>query len=122
MADIKRSIYSTALRSVVPLVLAALVSGEGLFALPPGLGPLVQVYQNPAAIAPNTTGQPPTTRPQVRVVENGESKTKPDDCRGIIVGPGINQPDPFPGYGGFVGWESPIRLQNGDWLVDSRHA
>jgi photosystem II stability/assembly factor-like uncharacterized protein len=53
----------------------------------------------------------------VQVVENGESKTSPDDCRGIIVGPGVNQPDPFPGYGGFVGWESPIRLKNGDWLV-----
>src|SRR5262249_59147960 len=42
---------------------------------------------------------------------------RPEACRGIIVGPGVNQPDPFPGYGGFVGWESPVRLQNGDWLV-----
>jgi len=56
-------------------------------------------------------------RPQVRVVENGESKTRPEECRGIIVGPGVNQPRPFPGYGGFVGWESPIRLKNGTWLV-----
>lgn len=55
--------------------------------------------------------------PQVTVAENGESKARPEECRGIIVGPGINQPDPFPGYAGFVGWESPIRLQNGDWLV-----
>ena len=55
--------------------------------------------------------------PQVKVVENGESKAGPEDCRGIIVGPGVNQPDAFPGYGGFVGWESPIRLENGDWLV-----
>jgi YD repeat-containing protein len=23
---------------------------------------------------------------------------KPDDCRGIIVGPGVNQPDPFPRF------------------------
>ena len=30
---------------------------------------------------------------------------------------GVNQPDPFPGYAGFVGWESPIRLKNGEWLV-----
>ena len=37
----------------------------------------------------------------------------PRDSRG----PGINRPDPFPGYGGFVGWESPVRLKNGDWLV-----
>lgn len=56
-------------------------------------------------------------QPQVRVVDNGESKTPPDQCRGIIVGPGINQPDPFPGYAGFVGWDSPIRLKNGDWIV-----
>jgi photosystem II stability/assembly factor-like uncharacterized protein len=55
--------------------------------------------------------------PRVKIVANGESKTSPDQCRGIIVGPGVNQPDPFPGYDGFVGWESPIRLKNGDWLV-----
>lgn len=55
--------------------------------------------------------------PQVEVVERGESKARPDDCRAILVGPGVNQPDPFPGYGGFVGWKSPVRLKNGDWLV-----
>jgi len=53
----------------------------------------------------------------VRVVEGGESTAKPEDCRGVIVGPGVNQPDPFPGYAGFVGWESPIRLRDGTWLV-----
>ncbi|MCP4641811.1 MAG: hypothetical protein GY851_15315 [bacterium] len=53
----------------------------------------------------------------IKVVEGGESKTPPEDCRATIVGPGVNQPDPFPGYGGFVGWESPICLSNGDWLV-----
>jgi len=51
------------------------------------------------------------------VVEGGDSTARPEDCRAILVGPGINQPDPFPGYGGFVGWESPARLSNGDWLV-----
>jgi hypothetical protein len=58
-----------------------------------------------------------SNRPVVKVVQNGESSAKPDDCRGIIVGPGVNQPDPFPGYRGFVGWESPIRLSTGEWLV-----
>lgn len=53
----------------------------------------------------------------MKVVEGGESKLKPEDCRVRIVGPRINQPDPYPGYGGFVGWVSPIRLKNGDWLV-----
>lgn len=55
--------------------------------------------------------------PQVKVVPDGESKTRPEDCRGILVGPGVNQPEAFPGYGGFVGWESPIRLKDGTWLV-----
>ena len=55
--------------------------------------------------------------PEVRIVEGGESSARPEDCRAILVGPGVNQPDPFPGYGGFVGWESPVRLRNGDWLV-----
>jgi len=55
--------------------------------------------------------------PLVTIVEGGESKVRPQDCRATLVGPGINQPDPFPGYGGFVGWNSPVRLKNGDWLV-----
>jgi photosystem II stability/assembly factor-like uncharacterized protein len=53
----------------------------------------------------------------VRIVEGVESKARPEDCRATLVGPGVNQPDPFSGYGGFVGWESPVRLKNGDWLV-----
>jgi len=55
--------------------------------------------------------------PQVKVIAGGESKTNADACRGILVGPGVNQPDAFPGYGGFVGWESPIRLKSGVWVV-----
>jgi hypothetical protein len=56
-------------------------------------------------------------RPTVKVVEGGESQARPADCRTTLVGPGINQPEPYPGYGGFVGWVSPIRLHDGDWLV-----
>jgi photosystem II stability/assembly factor-like uncharacterized protein len=56
-------------------------------------------------------------RPVVKVVNGGNSQTRPENCRTTIVGPGINQPDPYPGYGGFVGWVSPIRLRNGDWLL-----
>jgi photosystem II stability/assembly factor-like uncharacterized protein len=55
--------------------------------------------------------------PVVKVVNGGESTVRPEDCRNTIVGPGINQPDPYPGYGGFVGWVSPIRLRNGDLLA-----
>jgi len=68
-----------------------------------------------AAMAASTSADSPAV--QVRVVEGGDSKARPEDCRAVLVGPGINQPDPFPGYGGFVGWESPVRLKNRDWLV-----
>ena len=68
-----------------------------------------------AALAASTSTNIPSVR--VIVIEGGDSKARPEDCRAILVGPGINQPDPFPGYGGFVGWESPVRLKNGDWLV-----
>jgi photosystem II stability/assembly factor-like uncharacterized protein len=56
-------------------------------------------------------------RPVVKVVEGGESKLKPEDVLTTVLGPGVNQPDPYPGYGGFVGWVSPIRLRNGDWVL-----
>jgi sialidase-1 len=55
--------------------------------------------------------------PEIKVVAGGESKINADACRALLVGPGVNQPDPFPGYGGFVGWESPIRLKSGVWIV-----
>jgi len=53
----------------------------------------------------------------VRVVEGGESTASYGDCRKTLVGPGVNQPDPYRGYGGFVGWQAPVRLRNGTWLV-----
>ena len=55
--------------------------------------------------------------PKVNIVNGGESRLKPEDCIATLVGPDINQPDPFPGYSGFVGWVSPMRLRSGDWLV-----
>jgi hypothetical protein len=64
-----------------------------------------------------TAALKPAPKVIVKVVEHGESSRRPEECRGVIVGPGVNQPDPFPGYAGFVGWESPIRLADGDWLV-----
>ena len=53
----------------------------------------------------------------VKVVEGGESHRPANKCRKMIVGPGVNQPDPFPGYLGFVGWECPVRLRDGTMLV-----
>jgi hypothetical protein len=35
----------------------------------------------------------------------------------MLVGPGVNQPDPHPGYAGFVGWDAPLRLRDGTLLV-----
>lgn len=60
----------------------------------------------------------PASKPvSVTVVAGGESVRTAADCRGVVVGPGVNQPDPFPGYRGFVGWDTPLRLRNGSWLV-----
>jgi photosystem II stability/assembly factor-like uncharacterized protein len=53
----------------------------------------------------------------VKVVAGGESATSPAECRRMLVGPGVNQPDPHPGYAGFVGWQHPIRLRDGTMLV-----
>lgn len=56
-------------------------------------------------------------KPRVSVVANGRSVGSATRCRRVIVGPGVNQPEFFPGYGGFVGWESVTRLRSGTWLV-----
>jgi hypothetical protein len=63
------------------------------------------------------SAEPRPTQPRVKVVSAGEAAARPKDCRGTVVGPGVNQPEPFPGYGGFVGFESPVRLKSGAWLV-----
>jgi sialidase-1 len=54
---------------------------------------------------------------EVKVVAGGESAAKAVDCRRMCVGPGVNQPDPHPGYAGFVGWDAPLRLRDGTLLV-----
>ena len=94
-------------RSVACWLAASVLGGSGFAAEADGIK---STSRRPAA-------QLIELRPQVRVIEGGESQVKPDQCRGTIIGPGVNQPDAFPGYGGFVGWESPIRLENGVWLV-----
>jgi len=72
----------------------------------------------PGAIFLASAAEPnPSTQVQVKIVEGGDSKVPPADCRAVLVGKGVNQPDAFPGYHGFVGWESPIRLKSGVWLV-----
>ncbi len=48
--------------------------------------------------------------PTVKVVEAGEPVQDFRQYRRMLVGPDLNQPDNYPGYGGFVGWQSPIVL------------
>jgi BNR repeat-like domain len=55
--------------------------------------------------------------PAVKVVRGGDPVQDYRQCRRMLVGPGVNQPAPYPGYRGFVGWQSPIVLQDGTMLV-----
>ena len=55
--------------------------------------------------------------PAVKVVQGGDPAQDYRQCRRMLVGPGVNQPDPYPGYRGFVGWQSPIVLPDGTMLV-----
>ena len=101
----KRQTMTLPITGVLPIALLIL-------SLPSGV-----LSAQPVTDSASRTAQEAPLRPQVKVVEGGESKAKPGDCRGTLVGPSVNPPDPFPGWGGFVGWESPIRLKNGTWLV-----
>ena len=47
------------------------------------------------ALAASASTNSPAVR--VLVLEGGDSKARPEDCRASLVGPGINQLDPFPG-------------------------
>lgn len=54
---------------------------------------------------------------EIKVVVGGESAVKAADCRRVIIGPGVNQPEPHPGYRGVVAWDDVIRLRNGTMLL-----
>jgi len=54
---------------------------------------------------------------EIKVLPGGESGAKAADCRRMLVGPGVNPPDPHPGFAGFVGWDAPLRLRDGTLLV-----
>ena len=101
----KRQTMTLPITGVLPIALLIL-------SLPSGV-----LSAQPVTDSASRTAQEAPLRPQVKVVDGGESKAKPEDCRGTLVGPSVNPPDPVPGWGGFVGWESPIRLKNGTWLV-----
>jgi len=65
----------------------------------------------------SATAAEKSTPPKVIAKQAGESHLPADKCRKMVVGPGVNQPDPFPGYAGFVGWECPARLRDGTMFV-----
>jgi BNR repeat protein len=70
-----------------------------------------------AEIVNGSAAQAAAKKVVVKVVAGGESATSYAACRRMLVGPGVNQPEPHPGYSGFVGWQYPIRLRNGTILV-----
>ncbi len=61
---------------------------------------------------------PPTPpSPSFRVIGSEPLPDLYKTCRRMVVGPSVNQPEDYPGYGGFVGWPGVTRLQSGRWLV-----
>jgi hypothetical protein len=56
------------------------------------------------------------TQPVVKVIPSPE-QTLHLRYRRTLVGPGINQPQPYPGYEGFVGWAGVARTKTGALLV-----
>ena len=60
---------------------------------------------------------PLPTAVTVRVISGGESAIPAASLRRMVVGPHVNQPRPFPGYRGFVGWASPLHLGDGAMAI-----
>jgi hypothetical protein len=54
--------------------------------------------------------------PTVKVFPTDE-QTLHTQYRRVIVGPGVNEPDPYPGYTGFVGWQGVTRTKTGALLL-----
>ena len=59
----------------------------------------------------------PKNTPVVKVVPKGSPAEDYRKYRRMLVGPGVNQPEPYMGYAGFVGWQSPIVLRDGTLVV-----
>ncbi len=52
-----------------------------------------------------------------KVIGNEPAAGRYQACRRMIVGPDVNQPKPYEGYNGFVGWAGVTRLRSGRWLL-----
>jgi len=53
----------------------------------------------------------------VKVVEGGEAAGNAADLRRVVIGPGVNEPEAFPGFGGSVAWAGVARSKRGTLLV-----
>jgi hypothetical protein len=69
------------------------------------------------APAPRAVAGPPAPiKPVVEVTPADEPTTHVRNRR-VLVGPGLNEPDPYPGYTGFVGWAGIARTRTGALLL-----
>ena len=55
--------------------------------------------------------------PVEAVITGGEPRVDFEKYRKIVVSPDVNPPEPFHGFGGYCGWPTVCRLQNGDLFV-----
>ncbi len=55
--------------------------------------------------------------PVEALITGGEPKVDLEKYRKIIVSPDVSPPEPFHGFGGYCGWPTVCRLQNGDLFV-----
>jgi hypothetical protein len=69
-----------------------------------------------SVLFPLLFGLAQTARPPIPVTPQPASPLRLETRR-MLVGPGLHQPKPYPGYAGFVGWSSVTRTRTGALLV-----
>ena len=62
------------------------------------------------------SGDESSTQLAVKIIPSPD-QTQCVQYRRTLVGPGVNQPNPYPGYEGFVGWAAVTRTKSGALLV-----
>jgi len=76
----------------------------------------VLVAFSPTGLMGDEVHKTSSTQPIVKVIPTSE-QTRHLQNRRTLVGPGINQPKPYAGYEGFVGWSAVERTETGALLV-----
>lgn len=69
------------------------------------------------SFAPKVAAGPPAPIEPVVEVTRTDEPTMHEQYRRVLVGPGLNEPDAYPGYTGFVGWEGLARTKTGALLL-----